>query len=266
MKILCPTDFSEHSAIALEYAMNLAKSLDSELHILSVFQVPKSSTSFVSMEDVIRRNHEEDMQKLISGLGALVDNDNLPVTRVAKGDTVSTTLRYADQKQIDLIVMGTQGGNSLRTILFGSTTKKLAGKSPIPILAIPETVRYRLTSNRIVLALDNKALDNEHTFAVPVRIAKALSLKIDVLHVGDEEDITPFDPFVSAYLEGLMGDVALESGQDTIAVIKHYVESNDVGMLMMIRRDKSFLQRILTVGNTDAELAKTNVPLMILPE
>jgi len=266
MKILCPTDFSDHSSIALEYAMNLANSLGAELHVLAVFQVPKSSTSFVSMEEVIRQNHEEDMVKLIAGLGTLVNKDNLPVTMVSKGSTVSTILRYADQKEMDFIVMGTQGGNSLRTILFGSTTKKLAQKSPIPILAIPETVKHRLSTNRVVLALDNKMLEKEEVFSVPLSIAKALSLKIDILHVGDEEDITPFDPFISAYLGNYMGGVALESGKDTITVIKQYAEENNVGMIMMIRRDKTFLQKLLTIGNTDAELAKTNVPLMILPE
>lgn len=50
MKILCPTDFSDHASIALEYAMNLANTLGAEMHILAAFQVNKSSTSLISIE------------------------------------------------------------------------------------------------------------------------------------------------------------------------------------------------------------------------
>ncbi|MFT4534504.1 MAG: nucleotide-binding universal stress UspA family protein [Saprospiraceae bacterium] len=271
MKILCPTDFSEHSTIALEYAMNLANALDAEIHILSVYQVNKTATSLVSMDDIIRENHEDEMKKLVSGLGTLVKKDRLPLTKIMKGSTVNAILKYAKHFEIDLIVMGTQGGNSLRTILLGSTTKKLAGKTPIPILAIPETVKHQLANNKIVLALDNKLLNNSGVFKVPEMIAKHLSQKIDILHIKNNEDkedkeAIPFDPFTSEYLGDTMGEIIIEEGVDTIQSIKNYAESNNIGMLIMVRREKSFLQKLLIVGNTAAELAKTNIPLMIVPE
>jgi nucleotide-binding universal stress UspA family protein len=266
MKILCPTDFSDHSSIALEYAMNLANELDAEIHILAVYQVNKGSSNFVSMDDIVRENHEEDMQKLIAGLGSLVKEDNLPITKLMKGSTVTSILKYAKHFEIDLIVMGTQGGNSLRTILLGSTTKKLAAKTPIPILAIPETVKHKLTNNKIVLALDNKVLDSEDVFKVPMMFARFLSQKIDILHVEDKDEMIPFDPFISEYLGDVMGEVIIEKGEDIITTIKKYAEEQNIGMLIMVRRDKSFLQKLLTVGNTAAELAKTNIPLMVLPE
>ena len=268
MKILCPTDFSEHSKIALEYAMNLCNALDAELHILSAYQVSKSSSSLINMDDIVRENHEEDMEALISGLGTLVKEDRLPITRVVKGRTVNSILKYVDHFDIDFVVMGTQGGNSLRTILFGSTTKKLAAKSTVPILAIPETVKHKLTNNKIVVAIDDQSLDNPKAFDVPVMFAKHLSQKIDVLHIKnkDETDEVAFDPYISEFLGDTMGEIIIEKGDDTIASIKNYAESNNIGMLIMLRREKSFLQKLLTVGNTAAELAKTNIPLMILPE
>jgi len=266
MKLLCPIDFSSHSIIALEYAINLAYTLDAEVHILTVYKANKSSTSFGSMDELIRKNHEEDMSAIINGLGSLIRKDNIPITRVAKGHTVSTILRYTKQKEIDLIVMGTQGGNSLRTTLFGSTTKKLGEKTTVPILAIPESVKHSLSNNRLVLALDNKILDNESLFKIPLLIAKSVDQKIDILHVKDKGEMIPFDPYVSAYLSNAMGEVHLIESDDTIAGIKAYADENNIGMLMMIRREKSFLQKLLLVGNTSAELAKTSIPLLILPE
>jgi nucleotide-binding universal stress UspA family protein len=86
------------------------------------------------------------------------------------------------------------------------------------------------------------------------------------LHIGPKDELIPYDPFVGAILGDTMGEVSIENGKDTIATIKKYAENNNVSMLIMIRRKKSFLQKLLIVGNTADELGKTNTPLMILPE
>lgn len=266
MKILCPTDFSAHSKVALEYAMNLANTIDAEVHVLSVFQVNKSASSMISLDDVIRQNHEEDMLKLVSGLGQLVKKDRLPMSKIMKGNTVSCITRYVKHYDIDLVIMGTQGGNSMRTILFGSTTKKLASKIDIPVLAIPETVQHKLTSNKIVLALDDKPIEKEDLFKVPLEIAASLALNIDILHIQKEEEVIPFDPSIAFLLGNCLGGAYVEQGNDPVQTIKDFVENRNIGMLIMIRREKSFLQKLLTIGNTSAELAKTNIPLMVIPE
>jgi len=266
MKILCPTDFSAHAQVALEYAMHLANALDAEVHILSVFQVRKSSASFVYMDDLIRKATVEDMDKLMAGLGPLITEDNLPIATVQRGATVDTILDYSIRHHIDLVVMGTQGGNSLRTTLFGSTTRAVAKKTTIPLLAIPESAPYKLTSSKLLLALDDKAIDNESIFAVPLKIGTALDLSIDILHVQQKEQVIPFDPSISIFLQDTLGDVHLKTGTDPVLVIKAFAERENVGILLMIRRDKSFLEALLTVGDTSAELTKTKVPLMILPE
>lgn len=267
MKILCPTDFSDHSIIAMEYAFNLANDLQAEIHVLSVYQVQKSSTSFIALDDIIHQKHEENMKELLVSLGSLVKEDNAPVTKVASGGTVSTIARYANQMEMDLIVMGTQGGNSLRTILFGSTTKKLASKVSIPILAIPEVVQHRLTSNKIILAIDNQVIDDEDIFSVPLQIATFLDQKIDVLHIDDgKPEHHMIDPFIKELLKGSLGDIYIEKAKDPVTAIKQYAELHNIGLLIMIRREKSFMQRLLALGNTSAELATTNIPLMILPE
>ena len=54
MKILCPTDFSNHSKVAINYAVNLVNLLDAELHIVSAYYVPRKSGSFVSLRDIVR--------------------------------------------------------------------------------------------------------------------------------------------------------------------------------------------------------------------
>ena len=266
MKILCPTDLSEHSVIALQYAVNLSNDLDAELHIITAYSIPSNALTFKSIEGHIKQNTKEDMDKVLSGITPLIKTDRVPQVNIFRGSAVSTILHYAKSHDIDLIVMGTQGSNSLRTLLFGSVTRKVAAKSTVPILAIPQSIKEQLGSNKILLALDNKILEHEHTFKLPKHLASTLGLKIDILHIAKEDEDFPFDPFISEYLGDTIGDVHIKNGKDPVSEIKYYSENNNVGMLIMIRRDKSFLTNLFQVGNTAEEIAKTNIPLMILPE
>lgn len=266
MNILCPTDFSAHSTTAVEYAIHLANALGARVHIVSIFQVNRKSSSFVSLDDIIRKNTEEDMKNFLLRLDKVVKSDLTPITKVIMGSTVDTILNYSDQMNIDLIVMGTQGDSSMRTILFGSTTKKIVQKSNVPILAIPETVAHRLTTNRMVLSLDDKIIESEKLFKVPKTIADTLDLKIDILHITQDKESLPFDPFISSYLGETIGEVHLHEADDPVVGIKEFAEKENVGMLIMIRREKSFWKSLFVKGNTSEEVAKTNIPLLILPE
>ncbi len=266
MKILCPTDMSEHSITALQYAVNLSNDLDAELHIVVAYHVPKQSASLVSIEEHIKKNTQEDLDKVVAGITPLIKNDRIPHTHIYRGNAVPTILKYSNANDIDLVVMGTQGNNSLRTLLFGSVTKKVAAKTKIPVLAIPQVVKDRLQSNKILMALDNKVLEHEATFRAPKALATRLGLKIDILHIAEKDEDFPFDPYISTYLGDTIGEVYIKNGKDPVKEIKKYAESNNVGMIIMIRRERSFFSKLFSVGNTAEEIARTNIPLMILPD
>ena len=266
MKILCPTDMSDHSVVALKYAVNMANDLDAELHIISAYQVSKGASGLVSIADKVKNCTEEDLEKVVSEILPLIKNDEPPITNVYRGSSVNTILKYADKNAIDLIIMGTQGDNSMRTILFGSVTKKVARQSKIPVLAIPQDVETKLQSNKILFAIDSGEIKSDAKFAVPKKIATDLGLRIDLLHIQRPNEDFPFDPFISGYLGNLLGEVILIDGKDPIFEIKKYAEEHNVGMVIMLRREKSFFQKLFFSGNTNEEIAKTNTPLMIIPE
>ncbi len=267
MKILCPTDFSEHSKIALEYAVDLTNKLNGELHIVSAYHVPRKTGSFVSMRDVVRQDAEDDMEKLIAGLGSLL-KDNTPTVYIGEDNASHLIHKYAEKKDIDLIVMGTQGSGSISNVLFGSVTRKISANSEIPVLAIPNDISKEGMQNTFVLALDEREVKDSKGFELVSRMARTLDISVDMVHVVKPglKDELPFDPFVSSYLKDIPGEVNIVEGEDAVDTLKQYVDSNHIGMLIMIRRKHTFLEKLLFKGHTGAELANTKVPLMIIPE
>lgn len=267
IRILCPTDFSEHAKQAVHYAVRLSNDLSAELHLISVYSVPRKTSTFVSMKDDILQVAKEDMEELLAAVTPQINTGYPPISNIYEGRTVDMILGYAKAKEIDLIVMGTQGENSMSNVLLGSVTSKLSAKSPIPVLAIPVDAKYGLSGHNFLLALDDKELKRKETFAFPIAFAQKIGVSIDILHItGADDTDLPFDPFISAYLPNLIGEVVLYKHDDIIDGIKEYAEKNDVGMIIMVRRNRGFFERLFTVGHTAEELAKTNIPVLILEE
>jgi nucleotide-binding universal stress UspA family protein len=61
---------------------------------------------------------------------------------VATGQTVDTIVRVAEERNVDLIVIGTHGRTGLQHVLLGSVPKKVVRLAPCPVL----TVRYKETA------------------------------------------------------------------------------------------------------------------------
>ena len=56
--------------------------------------------------------------------------------RIVRGRPFVEIIRYAREKKIDIIVVGTHGHSGLTHILMGSVAEKVVRKSPCPVLTI----------------------------------------------------------------------------------------------------------------------------------
>jgi len=206
------------------------------------------------------------MEWFIAAVNAAVDDTFMPITKVAQGDTSRMISSYCTSHDIGLIVMGTQGSNSVSNLLFGSTTKKIAADSQVPVLAIPANDDLTLKGYKMVLALDEQNIENLSVLDPLIQIAKSAKSTIDIIHVYNDMQGVSYDRRAKDHLMEVFDQEHLISHDRPIAAIKEFATNNEVGLIAMIRREKNFFQRLLTERNTSLELAQTNVPLMIIPE
>jgi nucleotide-binding universal stress UspA family protein len=138
--ILCPVDFSEHSAMALRYAAILAKRSDGELQVFHVNDPMLAAAAAVAFAD-------QDYDKVaLAELRPFVAKALPAATRgktmsiryaVDTGDAAAMILAAAGRFGCDLIVMGTHGLSGLEKVLIGSTTERLLRRTTLPVLAVP---------------------------------------------------------------------------------------------------------------------------------
>ncbi|QAR31891.1 universal stress protein [Geovibrio thiophilus] len=140
-KILYPTDFSEPSKIALEYAAELAKQFGAELEILHVMFDETQVVSFY-LPQVTMQSLSTDIE---TGSAKQLDEfiQNQPVlkginytTTLIKGTPFIEITKHAKETGADMIVIGTHGRTGLDHVLFGSTAEKVVRKAPCPVFTV----------------------------------------------------------------------------------------------------------------------------------
>jgi nucleotide-binding universal stress UspA family protein len=139
-KILFAHDFSENSDHAFDYAFAMARNFNARLVIIHVIQEPVDLSgfyvphiSFETLEKEIEEGAEKMMGKFCS---AMIKDFTNYETSVVAGIPYLEILKKADEENVSLIVMGTQGRKGLDHFLFGSTAERVVRNAKCPVMTV----------------------------------------------------------------------------------------------------------------------------------
>jgi nucleotide-binding universal stress UspA family protein len=140
-RILAPTDFSKHSSNALTYAAAFADKFSAELHLLHVVQdLAVFIPDMITVAPPVMPTVKQLTEAVHVAFDRLVRENQLErlthYREVREGSPFYEIVRYAKDKDIDLIVMGTHGHTGLAHVLLGSVTEKVVRKAPCPVLTV----------------------------------------------------------------------------------------------------------------------------------
>jgi nucleotide-binding universal stress UspA family protein len=140
-RILVPTDFSKFSQIALVYAAAFAEKFAAELYLLHVVQdLAVFIPDMITVAPPPAPTVEQMTQAVHDAFDRIVKEnqlDRFTIHReVREGTPFYEIIRFAQENDIDLIVMGTHGHTGLAHMLLGSVTEKVVRKAPCPVLTV----------------------------------------------------------------------------------------------------------------------------------
>ena len=147
--ILVPTDFSETSEAAAKYGVALARAFNATLHLLHV--EPRRDLQIIVERELVVEKYLSDPTAATSAqnaareiLGKILTEQEEKEVRAEYvlrasglgGNLHVEIVRYAKERTIDLIVMGTHGRGFVAHMLMGSVAEKVVRKAPCPVLTV----------------------------------------------------------------------------------------------------------------------------------
>jgi nucleotide-binding universal stress UspA family protein len=138
--ILFALDFSENSEHAFDYALTISRQFEAHLTIIHVINEPVDlrgfyvpHISFEKLEKEIEEGAETMMQKFCRAkVRDFADYDTL----IVAGIPYEEILRIANDHEVSLIVLGTQGRKGIDHFLFGSTAERVVRNAKCPVMTI----------------------------------------------------------------------------------------------------------------------------------
>ncbi|HEY55889.1 MAG TPA: universal stress protein [Dehalococcoidia bacterium] len=168
-RMLVPLDGSKLSEVVFPYAKELAGRLGLEVVLLHVHSPGESETvplhrAYIEHKaEMIRRQSQEVQTKVgVGEVGRAVQVRG----ELAVGYPADEILRYAEENDVDLILMATHGRSGIRRWVMGSVADRVLRASKVPVwlvrAGIPEGIVYDKWPKRTILVpLDGSGLAEE---------------------------------------------------------------------------------------------------------
>lgn len=261
-KILVPTDYSENAANALNYAIEMAKAQPASILLLHIYH--PSLASAAAGEDAVQKEHLTKLKQLQNKI-AHAGSINVELS-VRMDLAVDGILKVAEEKEADLIVMGTKGAGGLEGLLLGSNTTRIIEKAHCPVIAVPAGASFVLPK-RITYACNYSDSEPE-TIKKLIGWAAPLNAQVNILHVypGDLEkakgEMKEFKRGLESHINYTNLSFELISGNDVVERLEEYLHKENTDLLVLSTHARDLRDKIFGSSFTRKLATHIHVPLM----
>lgn len=275
--ILVPTDFSQNSERALEYAQFLFDSFQCNfflLHVDSFLNVEEES--FVPIRSMERPKDSQQKKELLSELLNRAKERSTSKKHsfyaiYEYGFLIESVKKQLADRKIDLIVMGTKGVSGLREKVVGSSAGDVITKVQHNTLVIPNDVSIS-KPKEIAFPTDFNIFYTHNILKAITELLKLSDASLRILHVTNNG----FEPSEEqlgnmGYLKDFMEETQPDNhsfhnvtNKRVKSAIQCFVESRDADMIVMVAKNLNFIQQILFDSIVEKISFHTKIPFFVI--
>ncbi len=269
--ILVPTDFSEVSDSAADYAAELAKVTNAKLILYYVFTVPvpvaDTPVIAVPMEDIEKENMKllHAMDKRIKAKHGKIEIE----LRTQPGFVVDEIITFTKEHRVDMVVMGVTGAGKSPGML-GSNATSVMHHAASPVMVIPKGYKFK-KPEVIALACDYKSILPDEAVNKFKSFVRLFNAKVLVLNVLKPLELATYEKAATEVnLENALADLEhslyFPASENLKDEINSFAERHNAEIITMFPHHYSFLKGMVHHSATKEMAFLTHVPLLSIHE
>ncbi|MCW3091540.1 MAG: universal stress protein [Ferruginibacter sp.] len=258
--VIVPVDFSTTSLHTARYAAQLLVGHHG-VNMLLYHGYTKMSEEEESMESLLKLKAELMADFVVS----------IEVLLYKSDDFVEGLERVARHRKADLVIMGITGKSAIAQVFFGSNTLKMVENKVCPLLIVPEKVAYRELKN-VMLTSDFKDTVKT-TPSAPIKdFLSVFNPKLHIVNVDKNHYISLTTAYEKEkqHLAEMFKDYDPEFYfmrlYDVNEALTLFAHDKDIDMIILIRRNENFAERIFRASRTKAMTYHSKVPILVMHE
>lgn len=298
--ILIPTDFSACADHALSHAVELADRFDADLHILHVvneldpdwYGITDAQERAVKLREQIKTEARERLRKIAPEKDEYTFSTT--VSLQLSFDVADSIHEYVDERDIDLVVMGTHGRRGIDRLMLGNVANKLIRHAPCPVMTIREEVPWTDEKENIVyddiLAPIDFSDHSKRALETSKLFADRYQARLHLLFVAEQRTVPTFsdtgipgvgvvemDPEIVKNAEEALKQLNENTEGPEVKSVYHvregnvssdivdFAETHGVDLIVMATRGLTGVSRFLLGSNTERIVRVAPCPVLTLP-
>jgi len=294
-KILCATDLSDLSAVAISSGVALAREFGAKLYLCHVVDLSTTAAYgdiiFAPLElqnRTIGYTHEQ--------LEQMMHNQNIEwEPLVTAGHPPDEISKFVAMHQIDLVVSATHGRSGLKRVFLGSVTERLMRVLPCPLLIVrstegpdPYKKKMSVAFKKILVGCDFSSF-SALAFQYGLSLAQEFESELHLVHVietpiykdilragagqGDSSEKALHDQLKETLVQKIPKEsavwcrpqISLLAGRPYEEIIK-YSLLNSIDLIILGIRGRNLIEVLLTGSTTDRIARQGPCPVLsVLP-
>lgn len=277
--ILLPTDFSENSWNAITYAINFYEDVKCNfylIHVISLNTMVMGDSTFLLDVNLIDKLYTQPTKQKLRDLLKRISKQSLNkdthkfYTLTEYGFFVESIRKTVEDKQIDIIVMGTKGASGLEKIILGTNTADVITKVKCNTLAIPQNTKF-VNPKEIAFPSDFSLSYNLQLLDPLSEIIDRFKASLRILHITRNKSDLNTDELKSRDLiEDFFNSQNYSfhylTNENVENAVQCFVESRDINLICMVAKNLNYFQQILFHSKIEKLSYHTDIPFLILHE
>ena len=217
--ILLPTDFSDNSWHAIQYALQLFADEPCTFYVLNSYEhtmsAPTSGISSKMAQKAIHKAQEEnsksDLTDILKRIKQYSEKPHHDFKMISMYNVFTDAVEQCLEKyNIYMVIMGTTGSNAVKDMTVGSNTASLVGRIACPLIAVPlDTVYQKYTE--IGLATDYEVKFTEKLLKPLILLLEKAKATLSVFHIlVDHESLSDEQVGIKNELEQIGSKTPIE--------------------------------------------------------
>ncbi|RPD98726.1 universal stress protein [Aureibaculum marinum] len=276
-QILLPTDFSEISKNAIDYALELFQDSECTFHFLNTYTPVIYNYDYQmntgghvgGVVDIVRNNSKEQLEALKKYVIEKYNNPKHKFELISSFSLLTEEIEFLVEKlNLDLVIMGTKGASGLQEVLFGSNTVHTIKKVKCPVLAIPDGFFFE-KPKEILYPTDYKIDYTSNHLMVLKNIAKMYKSTVHILHVSSGNELNETEKQNKDKLDNMLNGIDhifhTVPDQAIPNAINDFQKTTYIHLLMMVKNKHTFLENLFFKKVIDQIGFNLTIPFLVVP-
>ncbi|MDA3904707.1 MAG: universal stress protein [Bacteroidales bacterium] len=179
--IMVAMDFSTGALNALDFAIKIANSSQSNIILVWIDTCNTKETTLDLCKNEIRRDAKLELHRIVEEKSDLLKAGKIKI-KMRKGKVYQELALQAKASETELIVVGTHGISGFEEFWIGSNAYKVISYASCPVISVQVDYDIKRPIKTIVLPIDN-SIDSTKKVPMAVKLAKAFESEIHLLSI-----------------------------------------------------------------------------------